>query len=172
MNKSTGNRFPVPSTREERAEYVAAAFEEWSSNLELATQVEQLRADFRALKLGERIMECRTWTEFCKKVLRRTTRAVRYLIAGGNPRWKRKSSAGKFNWKDAWHGMPEFGQDDLTPFKTIYVHFESQEDVNQFAELIGQKITLKTRFIWHPQHAKECHTAKRYVDAKAVEKTT
>jgi hypothetical protein len=146
---STGNRFPVPKTPEERAEYVAAEFERCGR--QIGTYVKQLRCDFRALKSGATIMGCRTWTEFCTKVLKRTTRAVRYIVAGGNPRWKRKPSKDDFNWKDHWRGMPEFIQDDLTPFKTIHVHFDNQEHVDRFAELVGQRITPKTRYIWYPR---------------------
>jgi hypothetical protein len=159
---STGNRFPVPKTPEERAEYVAAEFER--SGQQIAVYVKQLRRDFRALKPGETIMGCRTWTAFCTKVLKRTTRAVRYIVAGGNPRWKRKPS--KDDWQEHWGGMPDFGQNDLTPFKTIYVHFENQEHVAQFAELVGQRITPKTRYIWYPKAEKAQYADKRYVDVE------
>ncbi len=162
---NSGNRFPVPKTPEERAEYVAAQFE--SRAREIALYIKQLRQDFRALKPGETIMECRTWIEFCTKVLKRTDRAVRYIIAGGNPRWKRKPSEPKvnFDWKKHWRRMPDFDQDDLTSFKTIYVHFENQEDVDEFAELVGQKITPKTKFIWFPKAEKARHANKAYVEA-------
>lgn len=160
---TTGNRFPVPKTPEERAAYVAYEFERCGR--EIGPCVKQLRSDFRALKSGATIMGCGTWTEFCTKVLKRTTRAVLYRIAGGNPRWKRRSSKDDFNWRDHWGGMPEFIQDDLTPFKTIHVHFDNQEHVDKFAELVGQKITPKTKFIWYPKKENGRYTNKRYVDA-------
>jgi hypothetical protein len=165
---STGNRFPVPKTPEERAEYVAAEFER--SGRPIAAYVKQLRCDFRALKSGETIMGCKTWTEFCTKVLNRTTRAVQYVIAGGNPRSKRKPpkdepSKHDSNWKDHWQGMPEFESNDLTPFKTIHVHFERQEHVDKFAELVSQEITPKTRYIWYPGIEKGHYANKRYVQA-------
>ena len=50
-----------------------------------------------------------------------------------------------------WDGMPEFKQDDLSAFRTILVHFNSQEDVDAFAQLVGQTITEKTRYIWYPK---------------------
>jgi hypothetical protein len=65
-----------------------------------------------------------------------------------------------------WRGMPEFVQDDLTPFKTIYVHFENQEHLDAFAELVGQIITPKTRSIWYPKREKARH-AEEYIDAEA-----
>jgi hypothetical protein len=159
---STGNRFPVsPRTPEERAEYVAAAFE--AQGRPIARYIKQLRCDFRALKSDATIMGCETWTEFCTKVLNRTTRAVRYIVAGGNPRSRRKPSKDDFNWKDHWDGMPEFDQPDSTPFKAVYVHFDLQEDVDRFAELVEQRITPKTRYIWYPRKEKEVYANKRYV---------
>jgi len=53
--------------------------------------------------------------------------------------------------EEAWKGMPEFEQEDLMGYQSIHVHFKNQEDVNTFAELIGQKIGEKTRAIWYPK---------------------
>jgi hypothetical protein len=50
-----------------------------------------------------------------------------------------------------WQGMPEFEHQDLTAVQSIHVHFKSREDVQAFAKLIGQEITEKTKFIWHPK---------------------
>lgn len=63
-----------------------------------------------------------------------------------------------------WGGMPEFEQEDKTAFRSIYVHFKDQEAVNQFAELTGQKITEKTRFLWYPEIEIETYADKRYID--------
>ena len=49
-----------------------------------------------------------------------------------------------------WVGMPEFNQQDKMPYKTLYVHFKNEEAVQQFATLISQNITDRTRFIWYP----------------------
>lgn len=54
-------------------------------------------------------------------------------------------------WKELWRGMPEFVQDDLEPWKSIQVHFASREDMNDFATLIGQRLTGDTRSVWFPQ---------------------
>jgi hypothetical protein len=156
-----GNRFPLLQTPEERAEFVADRLE--TSGKQLAPYIRQLRADFRGLKSGETIMNCKTWTEFCKNVLGRTVRAVRYTMNGGNPRSKRKPAKDDFDWQEHWVGMPEFDQPDREPFKTITVHFDSQEDVDQFAALVEQKITLKTRYVWYPFKEKDCHVNKSYV---------
>ena len=41
-------------------------------------------------------------------------------------------------WKKLWTGMPTFAQKDLTPYKSITVHFKDPEDQREFAELTGQ----------------------------------
>ena len=66
--------------------------------------------------------------------------------------WELAAMAGEGeDGSDAWKGMPEFEQEDLGAFRTIHVHFAGQEDVNAFAELVKQKITDETKFIWYPQ---------------------
>jgi len=49
---------------------------------------------------------------------------------------------------------PEYGVPDTELrnliYRTIKVHFETEEAVQVFAELIGQKITDRTKFIWFP----------------------
>ena len=52
-----------------------------------------------------------------------------------------------------WEGMPEYESKDLTSFRRIIVHFQSQDDVNDFAELIEQPITERAKYIWHPKAA-------------------
>jgi hypothetical protein len=60
--------------------------------------------------------------------------------------------------------MPEFEQDDLTGVQAIHVHFKTRADVEAFAELIGQKLTDKTRAIWYPEAEIERYADKRYSD--------
>ena len=69
----------------------------------------------------------------------------------------------EINWKDEWQGMPEFEMEDLSSFRKIIVHFRNQEDIDKFAELIGQKIT-KAPSIWYPEWKKRRYADKRYVD--------
>ena len=57
----------------------------------------------------------------------------------------------EIDYKKEWEGMPEFESKDLTSFRKIIVHFNSQDDVNKFAELIGQSISEKVRYIWYPE---------------------
>lgn len=48
-----------------------------------------------------------------------------------------------------WEGMPEFDQVGKA-YRTIHIHFKSEGDINNFSELITQKITDKTRYLWYP----------------------
>ena len=54
-----------------------------------------------------------------------------------------------------WQGMPEFEQNDADAFKSIKVNFYSLDDLNNFADLVGQKITEKTKYINYPVVLKE-----------------
>jgi len=63
-----------------------------------------------------------------------------------------------------WVGMPEFIQEDLSPVRTLYVHFATHEDVEAFAELVGQTLTPKTRYIWYPKAEVLIANDKRYAD--------
>mgnify|MGYP001156852179 FL=1 len=69
----------------------------------------------------------------------------------------------KDDWKKEWQGMPEFEMKDLRSFRKIVVHFRNQEDIDKFAELIGQKIT-KAPSLWYPEWEKRRYADKRYVD--------
>jgi len=53
-----------------------------------------------------------------------------------------------------WEGMPEFGQEDLSSFRSVKVHFANQKDVDIFSELVNQILTDKTRSIWYPEAKK------------------
>ena len=67
-------------------------------------------------------------------------------------------------WEREWKDMPEFVQEDHTSFRKIVVHFRSPEDVNAFANLIGQKITPKQPSLWYPAQQFRHYANKRYVD--------
>ncbi len=49
-----------------------------------------------------------------------------------------------------WQGMPDFTQEDKTPWKTLHVHFACAEDYAAFAAKIDQSITTATRSLWFP----------------------
>lgn len=52
---------------------------------DLEDDIRSLWDEFESLPKGETILGCTTKKEFCEKKLRRTPRAVRYMLDGGNP---------------------------------------------------------------------------------------
>jgi len=56
-------------------------------------------------------------------------------------------------------GMPQYNQEDKTAFRSVVVHFRTQEDVDAFSKLVNQTITEKTKYLWCPEAEIE-----RYVD--------
>ncbi len=54
-----------------------------------------------------------------------------------------------------WQGMPEFEQQDAMAYRTIHLHFADDEAVADFAQIIGQPVTEKTRYLWHPRQEPE-----------------
>lgn len=69
-------------------------------------------------------------------------------------------------WEQHWKEMPEYKSQDLMPFKTIYVHFESRKEMEEFARLVKQTITLETQSIWYPELEIQKLINKKYVDTK------
>lgn len=61
-----------------------------------------------------------------------------------------------------WEGMPEFNQPDARAYQSITVHLKDADAVQAFAELTGQRLTNKTRFIWYPQAEIGHYADKRY----------
>lgn len=51
--------------------------------------------------------------------------------------------------EELWQGMPEFVQNNVQDFRVI-VHFETEEDRDKFAQLVGQTITPQTKYIFYP----------------------
>jgi hypothetical protein len=49
-----------------------------------------------------------------------------------------------------WKDMPEFIQEKQEPFSKIIIRCETEEDLQELAKLLGQKLTPKTKSIWHP----------------------
>lgn len=54
-------------------------------------------------------------------------------------------------WQEEWVGMPEFSQEKATPYAKIIFRFDSEEHLQEFAKMIGQKLTRKTKSAWHPK---------------------
>jgi len=56
----------------------------------------------------------------------------------------------EFDPNEHWQGMPEFKQESLA-YKTIYIHFQNEEDIKDFSRLLNQKITDQTKYLWFPE---------------------
>ena len=69
-----------------------------------------------------------------------------------------------FNWQDEWKDMPEFIQEKKEPYSKIIFRFNSEEDLQEFAKLIGQKLTNKTKSAWYPELQRGLNSSKRYSD--------
>jgi hypothetical protein len=65
---------------------------------------------------------------------------------------------------DEWKDMPEFVQEKQEPFAKIIIRFETKENLEEFAKLINQKLTKKTKSIWFPFKSHWGLTKKRWVD--------
>jgi len=63
---------------------------------------------------------------------------------------------------EEWVGMPEFVQEKQEPYSCIRIRFADKEDLQEFAEMIGQKLTEKTKSIWHPKLVRGINSNKRY----------
>lgn len=71
------------------------------------------------------------------------------------------------DWQKEWVGMPEFVQVRRRPFCQLIVRFRSQEALDDFAQAIGQKLTPKTKSIWHPALVRGADRLRaRYVDGE------
>jgi hypothetical protein len=51
--------------------------------------------------------------------------------------------------EDEWDGMPEADNEDVAK-RHLTIHFLTEQDVQDFANLIQQSITDKTKYIWYP----------------------
>ncbi len=67
-------------------------------------------------------------------------------------------------WGKYWQDMPEFVQRDLTPLKSIIIHFKTKDDIENFSKLINQNITNKTKSLWFPKAKINRYINKMYVD--------
>jgi len=77
---------PSHTEAEMRARSILSRMESLAAKLKtLEADIRLLWIDFDNLKAGETILGCATKKEFCEKKLHRTPRAIRYMLAGGNP---------------------------------------------------------------------------------------
>lgn len=67
-------------------------------------------------------------------------------------------------WQKHWVGMPEFVQENNPAYKKLIVSFRTKADYEEFAKLIGQNLTEKTKTIWHPKLDREANSLLRWVE--------
>lgn len=67
-------------------------------------------------------------------------------------------------WETEWVGMPEFVQNKQECFAKIIFRFNSQEDLDSFSKLIGQRLTRKTKSAWHPFKSHWGGDKKEWID--------
>ena len=72
-------------------------------------------------------------------------------------------------WKKEWKDMPEFVQEDQDAFKSLTVNFVNKQDMEVFARLVGQPLTMKTQSIWYPKAEIRSLMGKKYIDRKDKE---
>lgn len=63
---------------------------------------------------------------------------------------------------DEWKEMPEFDHENKKPYRTLYIHFYEEDEVQQFSKLINQQITNKTKFLYIPPIEKKVMKDKEY----------
>lgn len=70
-----------------------------------------------------------------------------------------------FGGQGEWVGMPEFVQERKREYAKIIVRFRNQEDLDKFAEIVGQKLNRKSQATWFPELRNgEIQGRGKYVD--------
>ena len=69
-------------------------------------------------------------------------------------------------WEEEWQDMPEFVQEDETPYQQIIVSFRNEKDVQNFAKLTNQGLTNQTKSAWYPPCDREKPSNFLYVSEK------
>lgn len=70
----------------------------------------------------------------------------------------------KKDWEKEWVNMPEFDQKKVDgEYAKITVRFRNQEDLQEFSELVKQKLTKKTKAIYYPAIERGLDANKIYV---------
>lgn len=67
--------------------------------------------------------------------------------------------------KKYWKGMPTYEVKDLEPKKQLIISFRSEEDMLKFGdEVLGQKLTPKTKSVWWPPRERDSNSLKRWIE--------
>lgn len=101
--------------------------------------------------------KCDACAEICEECLLKKQRDEKYA----NREYKENDDNEEDNqlalfdvpttWEEEWKGMPEFEQKNTEPFQSVIIHFKDKHDRDKFADMIGQKITYKTKFLYFPK---------------------
>jgi len=66
--------------------------------------------------------------------------------------------------KAEWKNMPEYKFMERKPMRTLKINFETQEDLDAFEKLIGQKIRDNRNTYWYPDKKISLFSKMVYVD--------
>ena len=67
-------------------------------------------------------------------------------------------------WREHWEDMPEYNQESNPSYKTLIVHFRNENDYKEFASLVNQPLTEKTKTIWHPKLERTPNSLLRWIE--------
>lgn len=72
-------------------------------------------------------------------------------------------------WKKHWKEMPEFENDANHPYKTIQLHFRTQEDYEEFCrkyKSVDDEMTFgpKIKSMWYPKMDKTNNSLLRWIE--------
>lgn len=84
------------------------------------------------------------------------------LLGFDDAEMARLLAAGEVSAEQEWSDMPEYSQANQMAYRSIIVHFEDDRSANEFAKLLGQSITPKTKDLWHPEKKPIVLRDKRY----------
>jgi hypothetical protein len=62
-----------------------------------------------------------------------------------------------------WDDMPEFGNEPKA-VRSLTLHFATHDDVEDFAQVVGQNISEKTKYLWHPERKRRDMNGVQFVD--------
>jgi hypothetical protein len=63
---------------------------------------------------------------------------------------------------EEWFDMPEFEHGEKAAFRSVMVHFNDQQAVDQFAALLEVTVTAKTKYVWFPRQSRTDNRGVRY----------
>lgn len=78
------------------------------------------------------------------------------------------------HWRDFYAqwwaaGMPSYASKNAEPWKQLRVKFRTKKDREDFAELLGYKLSDKTNSVWYPERQPEKNITNRYIEEEYLE---